>query len=254
MLFSRIFGQTDAPHLVVLHGLFGMSDNWVRLSKKWAETYCVHLIDLRNHGQSPHHDQMDYRLMSQDVYQYIQHHRLQSVYLIGHSMGGKVAMCTAVRYPDVISKLIVADILPKQYPYKYKKIVEGLQTIPVSDFTRRTQADEYLQPFIPDDGERVFILKNVYRRAEGGYGIRCNVEGISANMHHLLRGWDADELCHTETLFIRGGRSRYIPLEDVDCIATHFSSARLETIDDAGHWLHADAPEEFMRIVGDFLD
>lgn len=254
MLFSRVYGLSGATPLVVLHGLFGMSDNWVRLSKHWASQYCVHLLDLRNHGQSPHDDEMDYQLMSADVNEYMSRNNLNDVYLLGHSMGGKVAMCTALRHPDRISKLIVADILPKQYPYKYGGIIEGMKTMPLSEFTRRSEADDFLQSYIPHQGERIFVLKNLYRLSEGGFGMRCNIHALEANMDKLLAGWAPGDLCTTDTLFVRGGQSRYIPLDDVDCISRHFATASLETIENAGHWLHADAPQEFLSIIDRFLD
>lgn len=240
--------------LLILHGLFGTLDNWQTMGRQYSETHQVYLIDMRNHGRSPHTDEFSYQLMSDDVAEFIDQHQLQNPIVLGHSMGGKAAMNLALQHPEKISKLIVADIAPKAYPPHHDEIIEGFRSIDVENLENRQDADTKLAQRVPDLGTRLFLLKNLYRKEDNSFGLRLNLDAIEKNLDNVLGDITSDTPFTKPTLFIRGGNSRYIkPEKDMDQIKSLFPNAQLETIDGTGHWLHAEKPEEFFRITMQFL-
>lgn len=252
MLHSKIEG-TGQP-LVILHGFLGMSDNWKTLATQFAANgYQVHLLDLRNHGRSFHSDDFSYELMAQDVYEYCQANHLQKINIIGHSMGGKVAMLLATNYPDLIQKLIVADIGPKYYAPHHQEILAGLNAVDFSTQPSRNEVDAILTAHIPDFGTRQFLLKSLYWQEPGQLAFRFNLAVFNQKITEIGKALPEQNVFTAPTLFIRGGNSSYILDEDLEKIQHHFPNMQLQTIPNAGHWLHAENPVLFYQFCIDFL-
>ncbi len=251
ILHSRIVGQ-GKPFLI-LHGYFGMGDNWKSLGNQFGENFEVHLIDQRNHGRSFHADDFDYELMAEDLYNYIAHYQLEEVVLLGHSMGGKTAMLFAVEYPDLVDKLIIADISPRYYQPHHNEILKALNSVDFSQQNSRKLVDEKLKELIPELGVRSFLLKNVYWREKGQLDFRFHLKSLTENNSEVGKALPSFTTFEGSALFLAGGNSGYITQEEVQVIKAHFPNSEIITIANAGHWLHADQPGEFYRNVMAFL-
>ena len=249
LLNHKILGNGEP--LVILHGLFGSLDNWITLAKKWSEFYQVVLVDQRNHGNSFHDEEFSYWAMAEDLKELLDHLDLESVNLIGHSMGGKTAMTFAERYPDAINKLIIADIGPKAYPVHHSTIIDAFYSVPVNELKSRNEADDVLKHLIPEFGIRQFLLKNLARTSDG-FKWKMNLDVIARNIEEV--GKPTFSNYSGETLFINGGNSNYILNEDKEEINSSFSNTTYQTINEAGHWLHAEKPQEFFQGVNTFLN
>lgn len=249
-LHYKILGEGEP--LIILHGLFGMLDNWQTLGKKWANDFQVILVDLRNHGHSPRDPQFNYDLMLQDLEELADDLLLDDINLIGHSMGGKLGMKFAQTYPELINKLIVADIGPKKYPVHHQQIIKGLKSVPIDQVKSRQEVKAHLLPYIPDEQTVQFFLKNLYWKEKGKLDWRFNLDGIANNIDYV-----GEELLEPQfdkpTLFIRGGNSSYILDSDIQEIQSVFTKSQIETIPNAGHWLHAENPALFFEFVNNFL-
>ncbi|MCM4174023.1 alpha/beta hydrolase [Arenibacter sp. TNZ] len=244
ILHSNILGK-GSP-IIILHGFLGMSDNWKSMGVKYAEEgFQVHLLDLRNHGKSFHSNEFNYDLLAEDVKRYMAHHHMVSAIILGHSMGGKTAMLFACRYPLLTTKLLVADIAPKFYPPHHQDIVNGLNAIDIRSIKTRNEADEQLSKYITNVGIRQFLLKNLYWEDKGVLGFRFNLEVLSERMEEIGENISPTDTYTGPTLFLRGEKSEYVGLDDLTVIKRHFPSAHIETIDNAGHWLHAENPTQF---------
>lgn len=250
-LFFRKFGESEKP-LIILHGLFGQSDNWTSLARAWSDKFMVYTIDQRNHGQSPQENEFSYALMAEDLMETLQAENLTPIYLIGHSMGGKTAMNFALKYPHMVDKMIIADIGPRHYKPHHQEILAALHDIDTSFLPDRLTAEKLMTERIPDVGTRQFLLKNLYRKENGGFDWRFNLKSISDNIEEVGAAVPPEQI-FTETLFIRGGNSKYILPEDWANIQIQFPNAELQTIEHAGHWLHAEKPQLFSEAVLDFL-
>ncbi len=248
-LYHRIIG--DGEPLIILHGLFGFSDNWQTLGKRFAEKNQVVLVDLTNHGQSPWSDQFDYSSMARDLNELITDLNLKSPSILGHSMGGKVTMEYAVTFGQ-LSKMIIADIGPKFYPPHHNTIIEGLQAIDLKSLKSRGEADKLLGQYVSNMGERQFLLKNL-KRTQDGFAWKMNLNMISENIKNVGQEIVFSEKPSVPTLFLRGGNSNYILDEDIAVIENLFNEAVVKTIPKAGHWLHAEQPEVFYELVDNFL-
>jgi esterase len=241
--------------LLIMHGLFGSSRNWQSLARRLEQHNRVVNIDLRNHGQSFHDSRMDYPAMAADVAELIHSQELVNCSLLGHSMGGKVAMLLALQQPEHISRLIVADIAPVEYRHSHADLVEAVLDIDLASLDSRADADRILAGRIPEAGLRAFLLHNLARDGEG-WKWRVNWRAIRDSMDQLIgfdempENWRLD----LPTLFIRGSASDYIGPAEIEVIERHFSNAEIATIEGAGHWLHAEQPKEFLRLVSDFLE
>jgi esterase len=249
-LFHREAGQ--GPPLVLLHGIFGSSDNWFTQAKLLSENYHTYSLDLRNHGQSPHDEVFDYPSMAADVLQFIDDNSIHDPVLIGHSMGGKVAMNLAVAHPERLQKLIVVDIAPKPYNMTHYVILDGLKAVPVERITSRKEADEALAGFVDEPDVRQFLLKNLQRKAEGGFKWKLNLPVIAANIENIGLDLQFEGKFEKPTLFVRGFRSNYVKEEDFDRIREVFPAAEMKTLD-AGHWVPAEKPKEFVDLVSEWL-
>ena len=244
-------GQGKA--LIILHGLLGSLDNWMTLGKRFAENYNVFLVDQRNHGKSPWDDTWDYEAMAQDLYEFIQSQNLDKVHLIGHSMGGKTVMFFATRYPNLVDRLIVADIAPRAYPVHHDHILHAMDTIHIQEKSSRSEIDKTLEQYIPDFGTRQFLLKNLQREGQNSFSWKANLEIIKAKIENVGEALPEQATFEGQTLFIRGDQSDYILQEDRALIQKHFPNSRLTTLKNAGHWLHAAQPEAFYTTVNTFL-
>lgn len=252
MLYSKIEGQ--GKPLLILHGFLGMSDNWKTLALQYAnEGFEVHIIDLRNHGRSFHSDDFDYNFMVDDVYKYCLENKLQNIDIIGHSMGGKVAMLLATSYPSLIDKLIVADIGPKYYTPHHDAILEGLNAVDFSKKPSRIQIDEIIKNYIPDFGTRQFLLKSLYWQTPDQLAFRFNLSAFNKKIDQIGTALPEGNIFEKPTLFIRGGNSNYILDQDFILIKSHFPNSKIETIPNVGHWLHAENPKMFFEISSSFL-
>ena len=252
MLYSKIEG-TGKP-LLILHGFLGMSDNWKTLATQYVQAgFNVHLLDLRNHGRSFHSDEFDYDLMVRDVLDYCENHNLKKIALLGHSMGGKVAMLFAAKFPEKVAKLIIADIGPKYYPPHHQTILQGLNAVDFSKKPSRNQVEEILSTFIPDFGTRQFLMKNLYWKSPEELAFRFNLEVVTKKVSQIGAALPENLIFNKPTLFIRGGNSNYILDDDFPLIITHFPNVSIKTIPGVGHWLHAEKPKEFLELTLEFL-
>ena len=238
--------------LLILHGLFGSSDNWQTLGKKFSEDFQVYLIDLRNHGHSPHSIDFSYELMANDINELILSEKIEKVNLLGHSMGGKVAIRVAQLFPFHIEKLIVADIGVKKYPMHHEHIIAGLQSINLKETSSRSEARKLLTNYVKEEGVQQFLLKNLYWKEKGLLCWRMNLDVLVEQMPEILKEMPK-EISLTPTLFLRGEKSKYILEEDFDLLHEIFPNSEIETVYNAGHWLHAENPLDFYELVTDFI-
>ena len=252
ILYSKIEG--NGMPLLILHGFLGMSDNWKSLGSQFAtQGFQVHLLDLRNHGRSFQSKIFDYNVMAQDIKEYCDAKNLETISLLGHSMGGKVAMLFATKYPEKVSKLIIADIAPKFYPQHHQTILEGLLAIDFSEKPSRITVDSIISEYVSDFGTRQFLLKNLYWTTPDQLAFRFNLQNLIDNIDEIGKALPEKNIFNNPTLFVRGGNSRYILDEDLPEIRFHFPNSELKTIPAAGHWLHAENPKLFYEIVVQFL-
>lgn len=238
--------------LIILHGLFGSSDNWQTLGKAFAESRRVIFVDQRNHGKSPHSDDFSYDLMVEDLLELVDDLGLEKATILGHSMGGKTAIAFAAKYPNRIQRMIVADISHRPYEHHHDDVIAGLNAIDLTVVKSRGEAEEAMKPFLPDYSVRQFLLKNLYWVEKGQLGWRMNIPSLVKNLDQVIEEIAFDSI-ETETLFIRGELSNYIPETDFEEIHEKFPHARIETIANSGHWVHHEGAKEFYRLVDEFV-
>ncbi|MDB2385625.1 alpha/beta fold hydrolase [Polaribacter sp.] len=252
ILHSTIKGEGQ-PFLI-LHGYFGMSDNWKTLGNKFSENFEVHLIDQRNHGRSFQTDAFSYALLAEDLSNYISYHELKNVILLGHSMGGKTVMQFAVSNPEIINKLIVADISPKAYPPHHNAILAALNSVDFSEQKSRSQVDKKLSELIAHAGVRQFLMKNLFWKEKGLLAYRFNLKSLTENNPEVGKALPVDTVFEKPTLFLKGSKSDYITEAEYNIIEKHFPNSKIVTISNAGHWLHAENPEDFYNSVCEYLN
>jgi len=266
-LFYRKFGE-GVP-VIILHGLYGSSDNWITIGRSLSEKYEVWLLDLRNHGKSPHSSEHNYDVMQEDLKEFMDDNRIDKAILIGHSMGGKVVMQFAVNNPEMISHLIVLDISPKSYLFSlniesdtldHKNIMESMLNVDFKNVEHRSELDNLLSKRIRSNRIRQFILKNVKRKEDKTFGWRLNIKALYANLEKILDGFSdlgqgiGEEITGFSVLFVKGENSDYITEEDRDKIQNIFPYAEFETINNAGHWLHAEQPDDLLKTLKNFIN
>ncbi|HYG16215.1 MAG TPA: alpha/beta fold hydrolase [Bacteroidia bacterium] len=252
-LFFRKYGESGKK-LMILHGLFGMSDNWHQVSQLLDDTNIVYNTELRNHGQSPHSHEMNYSLMADDIAETLDSLSLDKINILGHSMGGKAVMTFALNYPERVEKLVVADIGIKAYRRGHDEIFDAIIPLKLSEYATRGEIDKHLTPLLPEFTTRQFILKNLARNEKGEFYWKMNVTDIFKNYDNIIAPVDSSKTFTGPTLFIRGENSNYIKDEDWDGIKKIFPNANLETIPGAGHWVHADQPTELVNTVKEFIN
>lgn len=250
----KVFGTGDP--LVIVHGLFGTLDNWQSLARQLAAHYMVFIVDQRNHGRSPHvTGQFGYDILAEDLRQFLEQHWVYRAHVLGHSMGGKTVMQFAINHPDMVDKLIVADMAPKAYVGNQDTVFEALFAVPLANVTERGEVVEILRHYLQDDETTVqFLMKNLTRLPDDdGFAWKLNLDAIYQSYPAIMANIPATGIFEGETLFLRGGDSNYVLDADWPLIQSRFPNATLGTIDGAGHWLHADHPAEFLAAVRAFL-
>ncbi|MFO7575823.1 MAG: alpha/beta fold hydrolase [Bacteroidales bacterium] len=261
-LFYRKYGE--GPPLIILHGLYGDSSNWVTIARHLEKNYTVFVPDMRNHGNSPHSQVHDYMAMSSDIAEFIEKKSMSKVSLLGHSMGGKTAMTFSAKNPDKVASLIIADISPfirsdqsDKIPRFHQKVLGTLLNTDISSYSGRAEIEEIIAEMIGDTRTASFLLKNLYRMENGRYGWRLNARSLYDNLNKLMGTIPAD-ISRTVTgfpvLFIKGSESGYLPESHFPMITDLFPAAEFKIIEGAGHWLHAEKPEEFSETVLSFLE
>lgn len=243
-LHHRILGE--GPPLLILHGLFGSSDNWQAHARRYAEDFTVYLIDQRNHGHSPHDPVMNYDVMAADLFDFIAEAGLRDVRLIGHSMGGKTILRFAQQYSFLIDRMVVADMGMKAYPPHHDEVFKGLFAVNVENCPSRKEAEERLKAFVSDQGTLQFLLKNLFWREPGLLDWRFNLPAIYNEREHLMAALPQERV-ESSTLFLTGGRSHYVLPEDVDAIKQLVPQVTFDVMAGAGHWLHAEDPTQFIQ-------
>lgn len=245
----------EGPPLLILHGLFGSSDNWITIAKQLASNYRVFIIDQRNHGQSPHSDKWNYTVMAQDIEDFCMQHQLNEIYIAGHSMGGKTVMKLAELFPKRIKKMMVIDIAPRYYPVHHHQILNALRSIDFNLVNTRKQAEEVLQNSIQDIGTRQFLLKNIYWIAENKLAWRFNLDVIAKHIEIVGEATpdSPSVICKIPVCFVKGEKSDYIKKEDEQLIANQYANSEVITISNAGHWVHAENPTAMLKAMTNFF-
>ena len=239
--------------LIILHGLFGSLDNWQTVGRKLGETYQVFAVDQRNHGRSPHSDVFNYEVMAEDLREFMLAQQLPRAHLLGHSMGGKVAMHFALRCPELVEKLTVVDMAPKRYAPRHGPIFEALLSLDLSLFRERSEIAAALAPAIPEVGLRQFLLKNVGRDEVGAFQWKMNLPVIYRNYEQLNEEIETGRSFAGPVLFVKGGRSDYLGEGDMGLIHQLFPHSTVKTVAEAGHWVQAEAPEKMVAVILKFL-
>ncbi len=248
----KVLGEGEV--VIILHGLFGMLDNWQTFAKKLAENYKVYIVDQRDHGKSPHTTEFTYPLLAQDVKMLMDAEHIDKARIIGHSMGGRTAMHMALMYPESVEQLMVVDMGVKTYQGGHESIIKALQSIPIGEVSSRSEVDTLLSSQISEPGIRLFLMKNLTRSKEGGYTWKINLDLLAQSYPNIMRGIDADQQSDVDTLFVKGGNSNYILDEDKADIKKIFAKAKIETVADAGHWIHAERPIELLSLTKRYFD
>lgn len=262
-LFFKKIGD-HKPALIILHGLYGASDNWMNIGKIWADYFDVYLVDLRNHGRSPHSDLHTYPAMAEDIIELMNAQQIHKAVIVGHSMGGKVAIRLAMNYPSRINGLIVIDIAPKNYSLvndeniaHHQKILEGMLSINLSLLQKREDVNSLLRTSIPEERTRQFIMKNLKRNKNQSFSWKLNLKVISEEIINITKGFSDDEIVKDlygfPVLFVKGALSKYIEEADLERIYEIFPVAELQSISNTGHWIHAEQPAALSEMVLEFL-
>ncbi|PIE43517.1 MAG: alpha/beta hydrolase [Gammaproteobacteria bacterium] len=238
----------------MLHGLFGSWENLGSVARALSREYPVHALDLRNHGRSPHTETMNYTVMAEDVLAYTRRSGLQRFHLLGHSMGGKVAMQSALLEPGCVASLMVADITPAAYAPGHQSILAGLHSLPLEKLASRSDADNHLKAYVPELAVRQFLLKNLVKNDVARFAWRMNLDAIQRHYPEMIRSLSSTEPFNGPVLFIKGGESDYIQECHQAQVRQLFPSAELRVIPKAGHWLHAEKPESFIQVCKRFLN
>lgn len=242
----------EGSPLIILHGLFGSGDNWQTLGRKYGEEHEVFLVDQRNHGHSPHSDEFSYELMAEDVAEFVEDQGLEEFAILGHSMGGKTAMVYAMNYDQGLEKMIVVDMAPKAYPVHHRAILDGLLSSDLGNKTSRKEVQQHIQKFEENQSVQQFLMKNLFWKSKGELAWRFNVEVLNSTIEAMVEQ-PVEGASYIDTLFIRGGKSNYILAEDEDLLKKYFPFSTLFSIEEAGHWVHAESPETFFDISRSFL-
>lgn len=245
--------QTTTIPVILLHGLFGSLSNLANTAKALSNDFSTYQLDLRNHGKSPHSATMTYTEMADDIIELMDNQGIQQAHIIGHSMGGKVAMQLALNHAHRVNKLIVADIAPVTYSHQHDAVLDGLQFLSTTKLTSRQQADELLASYVKHAPVRAFLLKNLARTDSGDYQLRLNVSAIVSNYASVASAPSGNPFIGP-TLFIKGSESAYIQNKHKDEILHLFPAAQIKIISGVGHWLHSDKPDTFNRLVQQFLN
>lgn len=249
----NFYVQGEGFPLILLHGMLGSADNWRAMGKRLAAHWRVYAVDLRNHGASPHGEEMSYAAMAEDLGEFMAGENIEHSHLLGHSMGGKVALRFSADQPRAVAKLVIIDIAPHAYPPKERPLLAALKALDLNRCASYGEAEQALAAAIPDRAVRQFLVKNLTRGADGSLRWRIGLDEITAGYDRLIQSIELSQRIATPTCFIRAGKSRFIADADIPAIERQFTNLRIVNIAGASHWVHSDAPEEFYRAVTGFL-
>ncbi|MCK4881311.1 MAG: alpha/beta fold hydrolase [Bacteroidales bacterium] len=267
-LFFRKYGEAGPP-LVIVHGLYGVSDNWISIARDLSDRFEVYMVDQRNHGQSPHSAVHDYPSMREDLREFMDLQGIKRAVLIGHSMGGKTVMSFAEAWPERVQALVSVDIAPKSYrnlalasrtAANHSNMIDAMIKLDLSKIRSREDADRALATSIGSERIRSFLLKNLRRERGGAFSWRINLEAISGNLEVIFEGMDREAIAARggitgfPALFISGGDSEYIRVMDHQVIRDIFPASEIVTIPGAGHWVHVEQPALLVKTIRYFLD
>lgn len=244
-------GDSGGP-LIILHGLMGSLDNWQTMARQLADHLQVYIVDQRNHGRSPHTDTHSYQDMVDDLEEFMQQRGLEKAHLLGHSMGGKVVMKFALQHPEKVLSLVIADMGMRGYKPHHDQVFDTLFRIDLDSIERRSDAEEQMEPLMPDYGMRQFLLKSLDRSKEGRYEWKFNLDVLFNEYHYIVEPVGEEGVFDVPVLAIRGGNSGYVNDDDIANYKEHFPQVKVVTIDGAGHWLHAEAPKKFLEALRSF--
>lgn len=248
------FGKPENPALIILHGLLGSSRNWLSIGKDLSEFYNVFLVDQRNHGNSPHQEPMNYEMLLRDFEHWVDRKKLGTFYVMGHSMGGKVAMAYACKHHERLKGLIIEDIAPKAYTIRFAKEFEAMNSLDLSLIKSRSDADEMLMQKIPTYEMRQFILTNLIKDPERGYIWRINLPILTRDLFEMMKNpLKENDVYKGHTLVLQGEKSDYIENSDYDTLRKHFPKCAILKIENAGHNVHIDAKDEVVKALSTFV-
>ena len=254
ILHSNLIGNSDRD-LFIIHGFLGMGDNWKTHAKKISEKdFRVHLIDLRNHGKSFWSDDFSFELMVEDIYNYAKHNKIKKFSLLGHSMGGNVSMLFAEKFPEFLDKIIIVDIIPKEYKPHHENILNSLESLDFKKINSRKGADFHLSNYIQDERVRQFLLKNLYWIDKENLGLKLNIKILSEFKNKLSIRLKNDLKFDNPSLFLYGENSPYVNESDFPLIKKYFSTVQIIKVPLSGHWVHADNPSFFLDKTINFLN
>ena len=253
ILHSKVLGSSKNK-IIILHGFLGSLDNWITFSKKISENnFEVHLLDQRNHGKSFHSNEFNYELMVKDLHEYMSKFNINSVSIIGHSMGGKTAMLFSLIYPDLVEKLIVVDILPVSYNKSYDLIFDSLLSINLKQIKSRNEFNLHLKKYFDDHGFILFLSKNLKRSLDGGFEYKSNIKILRKTYSNVTSSINFHKEYRKGVLFIKGENSDYIDSENLKITSKLFPKYKLTEIKNAGHWIHHENPDDFFSICLNYL-
>ncbi|MEI6311723.1 MAG: alpha/beta fold hydrolase [Bacteroidota bacterium] len=251
ILHTKIYGE--GTPLIILHGLLGSLDNWQSIAKYWGQRFQVITMDARNHGRSIHIDTFSYTIMMQDVIDTMNHLQIAKAIFVGHSMGGKTAMYLALHHPERILKLAVIDIAPIDYEAHHEDVFKALHAVPIEHIQERKEAEQIIAQYVAENDVIQFLMKGLYRKEDNSFAWRFNVKDLYNSYDNIL-SFETTSLSYSgDVIFIKGSKSKYIQTKDEVRIQTYFPNAQIESIEDAGHWVHAEKPKEFLQIMDLFL-
>lgn len=249
----KIFG--DGKPVIIMHGLFGMLDNWRSIAKNLETSYQCILTDLRNHGRSPRSEVMNYQVMADDIVAMMDELNIPSAAIVGHSMGGKVAMQVALAHPKRINKLVVIDIAPKRYPPHHHNVIKAIEAIDPATMSERSEAEQIFRDHLRDNESTIqFLLKNISRTPHGHYEWKANMPVLIGNYDILMGDISGTGSFTNPTLFIKGSDSELVDDDDRGRIRILFPASQIVTVKNAGHWVHADQPAALTEILNTFLE
>ena len=248
----KSFGEGEP--VIILHGLFGMLDNWQSFAKKLSEHYLVYIIDQRDHGKSPHTNEFNYKVLAEDLKAFLDQEWIYKAKFIGHSMGGKTLIQFAMDFEDYIEKMVVVDMGIKQYPGGHESIISAMRSAPIETADSRSEIEDHLALTIENSSVRLFLMKNLQRNTEdGGFRWKMNLELLHQEYQSILSSLESEETRDTEVLFVKGEQSGYLIKEDESKIKAQFARAKFKGID-AGHWIHAEKPKELLEMVLNYFE
>lgn len=243
-----------SPSLLIIHGFLGSLDNWHTLASLWGEaSLTVYSLDMRNHGRSPHTATHTIADMVEDIYDFMHEHYIDEAILLGHSMGGKVVMQFALTYPEKVSRLIVADMAPREYKHGHDEVFKAIESVDLKTIKSRKEADEAMHPYLGDFSTRQFVLKNLERKENGEYDWKFNYDTLKRDYEDILKPIYSNKTFDKPVLFLKGELSLYVKERDYEHIHQLFPQAKIVSLPDAGHWLHADQPQLFYEKVLEFI-